>query len=211
MGVIKRGILGGFSGKVANVVGSSWKGKAVIKSLPLSVANPKTAAQTGQRTKFSAVVARASFLLTGVVKPMWDRFAQQESGYNAFVSSNIDAYNTSGVLTPADLIISNGTLTLAPIDTVSGAAAQADVQIDWTDNSGTGTALATDEACAVVWNATTDEWVVSSLQEARNEAGVAITMSTNLASSDVIHAWLAFRRADGTLVSITSYDTYTVS
>jgi len=30
MGTIKRGILGGFSGKVANVVGTSWKGIALL-------------------------------------------------------------------------------------------------------------------------------------------------------------------------------------
>ncbi len=40
MGIIKRGILGGFSNKVANVVGSSWKGINTMRALPLSVANP---------------------------------------------------------------------------------------------------------------------------------------------------------------------------
>ena len=59
MGVIKQGILGGFSGKVANIVGSSWKGIPVIKSLPLSVANPQTAAQTTQRNKLKGVVEAA--------------------------------------------------------------------------------------------------------------------------------------------------------
>ena len=48
MGILKQGILGGFSGKVANVVGTSWKGIAVIKAMPLSVANPKTAGQVAQ-------------------------------------------------------------------------------------------------------------------------------------------------------------------
>lgn len=37
MGTIKQGILGGFSGKVGNVVGASWKGIDYIRSLPSSV------------------------------------------------------------------------------------------------------------------------------------------------------------------------------
>jgi len=55
MGTIKQGILGGFSGKVGNVVGASWKGIDYIRSLPSSVSNPRTPGQVTQRTKFSMV------------------------------------------------------------------------------------------------------------------------------------------------------------
>ena len=92
MAVIKRGILGGFSGSVGNIVGSSWKGIATMKAKPLSVANPQTAGQTAQRTKFAGIVALASQFLVSIVKPLWDRFAQGESGYNAFVKENIDTF-----------------------------------------------------------------------------------------------------------------------
>lgn len=70
MATIKQGILGGFSGRVGTIVGTSWKGIAVMKSLPLSVANPKTAGQVGQRTKFSSVVALASVILSSIIKPL---------------------------------------------------------------------------------------------------------------------------------------------
>ena len=45
MGIIKKGILGGFSGKVGNVVGASWKGIDYIRSLPSTVRNPRTPRQ----------------------------------------------------------------------------------------------------------------------------------------------------------------------
>jgi len=210
MGVIKRGILGGFSGKVAGVVGSSWKGIAVMKALPLSVANPKTAGQVAQRTKFSAVVARAVFLLVNVVKPLWDRFAQQESGYNAFVSANIDAYDSSGDLTAADLVISQGKLTAPAGLAVSGTNGDPDVTATWTDNSGDGTALATDEAYFVVWNQTQDEWAIADSGTTRADSAILVSMPSEVATSDVLSGWLAFRRADGTIVSNTAYDTDTV-
>ena len=56
MGKIGRGILGGVSGKVANVVGSRWKGIDYIRAKPLSVANPRTLLQVNQRTKFALVL-----------------------------------------------------------------------------------------------------------------------------------------------------------
>jgi len=55
MGTIKKGILGGFSGKVGNVVGASWRGIEYIRSLPSSVRNPRTEAQVTQRTRFALI------------------------------------------------------------------------------------------------------------------------------------------------------------
>ena len=69
MGKIKQGILGGFSGKVAGVVGSSWKGIAVIKARPLSVANPKSPLQVAQRGAMAQIVMVARLLLASVLQP----------------------------------------------------------------------------------------------------------------------------------------------
>lgn len=57
MGTIKQGILGGFSGKVGTVIGSSWKGISYMKGRAQSTRNPKTAAQTMQRTYFKQLAA----------------------------------------------------------------------------------------------------------------------------------------------------------
>ena len=210
MGVIKQGILGGFSGKVANVVGSSWKGIAVIKSRPLSVANPKTAAQTGQRTKFSAAVALAVTVLTTLVKPLWDRFAQLQSGYNAFIKANIDAFSTAGVPTYANIVISQGSLLGQVINAINATNGSDSVEVTFTDNSGSGNALTTDEVYVMVWNETQDNIGVASGAETRGDASASLNMPTNCVTGDVLHAYLAFRKADGTLVSPTDYDTDTV-
>ena len=55
MGKIKQGILGGFTGKVGTVIGSSWNGIAYMKGLPQSQKDPKTAAQMRQRAFFREV------------------------------------------------------------------------------------------------------------------------------------------------------------
>ena len=98
MAIIKRGILGGFSNKIGNVVGTSWKGISVMRSLPQSVHNPKTEAQEEQRTNFAVASKLGSQLLDTVIKPFWDKRAIRMSGYNLWVQKNLDhwrRYNTS--------------------------------------------------------------------------------------------------------------------
>lgn len=205
MATLKRGILGGFTGSVANIVGSSWKGIDVMRSKPLSVANPRTAAQVAQRGKFASVVEVASFLLVALIKPLWDRFAQQQSGYNAFVSYNIDFFDSSGLVNFTDFSISRGSLTPAAIDNVIVNNGSADVEIAWVNNGGNGSALDTDLAYAAVYNATQDNWGQIGGNETRLDENTNVTMPTALATSDQLHVYLAFRRVDGTIVSNTEY------
>lgn len=205
MGTIKQGILGGFSGKVAGVVGSSWKGIAVIKSLPLSVANPRTAAQTAQRNKFAGVVAIASTMLATVVKPMWDRFAQGESGYNAFVKRNIGAFNLSGELDPTLLVISSGKMAATPIASVEAENGNQTLNIVWADDSGQGLKLQTDNAYALVVDA--DGIVLGSGSDGneRQDEDYSVPLNRIIVTGESLTCYLAFKRADGTVVSDSSY------
>lgn len=209
MGILRRGILGGFSGKVANVVGSSWKGIAVMKSLPLSVANPRTAPQVAQRNRFSNVVAFAIAILGTVIKPLWDRFAQGQSGFNAFISENIDLFVNESPAPPADLVISKGRMAATPISGVVVDGAGQDISISWADDTGQGFKLATDIPFVVVANLTTDEVLgyEQSLQD-RADTATVVAVPGNRAT-DTFAVYLAFRRADGTVVSNTAYSAFT--
>lgn len=210
MAKIKQGILGGFSGKVANVVGSSWKGIAVMKSLPLSVANPQTAAQVAQRLKMTNVVAFSKEILATVIKPLRDRFAVQQSGYNTFVSDNIALFATALPTTFADLEIASGKMASTAIGNLVGAASQATVAVSWTDDSGTGFKLAGDFAYVVGINETNGEIASIGGSNSRDEESTTITFDSNLTVADDIHCYLNFLRDDGTVVSDTSYMTDTV-
>lgn len=53
MGTYSNGVLGGFSGKVGTVVGSLWRGKQVMRSVPTASKKAPSAAQLQQRAKFS--------------------------------------------------------------------------------------------------------------------------------------------------------------
>ena len=110
MGVIKRGILGGVSNKVGNVVGSSWKGIATLRSLPLSVANPNTKAQKDNRTSFSIMSKLGSDVLATVCQPLWNRDAKQMSGFNAYVMYNKLAFDADPLEWLINPIMSKGNL-----------------------------------------------------------------------------------------------------
>ena len=110
MATFKQGILGGFSGKVGGVIGSSWKGIDTMRSQPSSVTNPRTNAQVANRSRFKSVSQLAAAMLTTIVKPLNDRFAQKMSGFNDFCQRNASAFDALGSFVPANLVLSRGKL-----------------------------------------------------------------------------------------------------
>jgi hypothetical protein len=201
---IKQGILGGFSGAVANIVGTSWKGIAVMKSKPLSVANPKTAGQVSQRGKFSNVVSFAQLILSTVIKPLWDRFASQQSGFNEFIQVNIDLFDAAMPSPVANLIISKGKMESTIPSSAVYDHSDKNIIIQWPNDSGEGFKLATDAAYIVALNVTKGEVAVDSSNAIRSDAGYDFQID-GWDLADVKHLYLAFRRSDGTIVSNTGY------
>lgn len=208
--VIKRGILGGFQNKIANVVGSSWKGIATMRSLPISVANPRTAAQVTQRQQFSGVSKFASAILTPIIKPLWDRFAQQESGFNAFIRTNISAW-VGDTLPDAYLILtSKGTVAPSNITSLGADSSDSRISVAWNATPG-GNSLPTDQAYVVVMNETTGD-VKGFANVAPRSAGTWQqngVMDQPSGTSFVL--WLSFKRADGSDVSNSEVSTGSVS
>lgn len=209
MAVIKQGILGGFSGSIGSVVGSAWKGIAVMKSKPLSVANPKTAGQITNRTAFALAASIASLLLADWVKPLWDRFASKMSGYNSFIQSNVE-FMLNGVITDFSLLIMS----------VGKLSTPATFSLDADDSDGTITFITIDPilnqfsansdiAVAVYYNETQDKWITTGDLGARNMAPFIFADAT-LVTGDVIHAWLSYKRADLSYVSNSTYATTVV-
>lgn len=203
MGVIKRGILGGFSGKVANVVGSSWKGIAVIRALPLSVNNPRTAGQVKQRSAFSEVSKFASSILTQWVKPLWDRTAQQMSGYNAFIQKNVDVVKAQGALQVPDLIMSQGKLGLTSILNSSEYAGNV-VNIDFDPTPVGSFQMDTDKAYALIVSEEGEVFGYSQGVVERKVGTVNVNLLREPSSGTVVYAILAFARTDGTIVGDSS-------
>ena len=203
MAIIQRGILGGFSNKIGNVVGTSWKGIAVMKSLPLSVANPRTALQVAQRNKFTYLSKLGSQLLASHIKPLWDRFAQRESGYNAFIRTNLPYVVGDTLFNAQDFKLSIGKLTSATITSAAFSEISKNLTLQWDQNSGQGLALADDQVYIVVAYGDGNQetlWVKGPTGLTRQNASAVIPVQDWQLGQN-IQVYLSFRRADGSMVS----------
>jgi len=81
MAILQNGILSTTTGKIGNVVGSTWRGKNVLKTHNPAPRNPRTVKQTAQRNIFSIVVAFITSMLYFV------------RAVNVYSKVNLPAYN----------------------------------------------------------------------------------------------------------------------
>ena len=207
MGKIKRGILGGFQGKVGTVVGTRWRGISVMRAMPEQVRNPNTMKQRSQREKFRLVsgfmkkfrpVIEQGFELNGVVN---------KTASNLGMSWNLK-HGTTGVypdivLDFTELRLAMGSLEGALNPQVS-ADTSGEVSFSWSDNSGKANAAADDEVLLMIYNEDTSE-ALYELQAANREAGTAILALPAGFAGDTLHAWIAFHKESEAISSVSQY------
>jgi Family of unknown function (DUF6266) len=201
MGTINKGILGGFSGKVGTVVGGSWKGIDYMRSKGNRRASAPTDKQRAQQAKFALVM---HFLqpMTGLLSISFRDFAIMMTGIN-----NAFAYNIRNAVTgvyPSFAIdyslalVSRGDLpnALAPAVT-SGAGSL--LTFSWTDNSGVGSAKATDLAILVAYCPALKQAIYTTAGDSRS----ALTAELNVQSfsGKAVETWIGFISADGKTVA----------
>lgn len=203
MGKITAGILGGFSGKVGNVVGGSWKGISTMRIMPASVANPRTTGQVNQRNKFSGVVDLAQSFLVNTIKPLNDRFAVKQSGYNLFVSRNIELFADNGSFQPDSAIkFGQGELGETQV-TYAGAGTGKDFRLTW-PTSVSGKQLSTDEAYICIIKGSADERAWYPTAATRADGAYEGDFFNGVDADSCF--FLTFRSADGTKVGTTTRD-----
>ena len=205
MGTIRKGILGGFSGKVGNVVGASWRGISYIRSLPQSVRNPRTAGQRSQRSKFALALAllkpMTSFLRTG-----WKLYAHRQSPFNAAMShalanAIVGTYPDYSV-DVSKVLVSRGNLQSA--SSATATAAGGNLTFAWNDNSGIGSAKQTDKALIAVLNLEKGEAITDTAGRERTEETQTVVLPADW-SGDEVQAYLGFVSEDGREVSNSAY------
>lgn len=205
MAKIKQGILGGFSGKVAGVVGTSWKGRAVMKSRPLSVSNPKTDAQVAQRGKFSDIAELASAILTTFVQPVENPISGDISGYNKFVKDNKAAFTDGHAINPGKFMCGGGKLVNLESASLAVSLGDDEVVLSWTNSAGMSALRLTDKVYCAVVNAKGELVCVSSGTSTRNDGSVTMSItdeSAVLQIGDTAYAIYAVVSADGRDVSV---------
>ena len=207
MGTFSKGILGGFSGKVGNVVGARWRGKDIMRSLPTRGTYIATQAQLDQRERFKTAV----MFLTPIKEILSAYFGKPQGDKSTFNLAT--GYHIKEALLPDDfgsyvidypkVLIGKGDLRGIADGGVAADANQA-LTIDWTDNSGQGNATAADELVVVVY------CEALNLFETANTAGTRHLTTAQMPlpaywSAQAVDVWATFVSADRKLAATSTY------
>jgi len=198
MGKYKKGILGPFSGKVGTVVGSTWNGIDYMRSLPRPSTKAPTDLQTIHRAKFG--------LVTGFLKPMsglvnlgYKSQASGMTGYNV-ATSDMMAAAVTGVypdflLDYTKVLFSKGSLT-GVYSVVATSGTPGEIGLTWADNTGSGTAKATDKAVVLIYNPARSAFVYNLNNGAERSAAADTIVLPAEFSGDTVQVWIAFMTPD---------------
>ncbi len=202
MGVIKQGILGGFSGKVGTVVGSFWRGISYIRAVAPNIANPRTPAQVNQRNKFKAMVAFLQPIQT-FINVGYKSFAIGQTAVNAAMSYNVKNAITGTApdfsVDYPNALVSRGRLTA--VETASASLEAGVLTVDWTSNAGDGNASSSDKALVLIYNPDRNQAkVVLESGAVREDATVDIA-ATGYLTGEELQVYLSFQKEDGSIVS----------
>lgn len=115
MAVVQNTLIGKAKQSVGGTTFSSWKGINVLKSRPVSVANPQTDMQVARRNALTWIVGLYASMAVAVKKG-WKKYAVKMSEYNAFTSDALkNAFDYAGApvvtLDPGMLKLTAGTVT----------------------------------------------------------------------------------------------------
>lgn len=205
MGTINKGILGGFSGKVGNVVGGSWKGIDYMRSKGTRSNFNPTEAQLTQQLKFKLGI-RFLQPLTGLLEIGFGNFAVKKTGVNSALSytlkSAIGGSFPAFEIVYSDVLVSRGDLpnVLSP---AAVAAANSVLNFTWTNNAGVGIAKDTDKAMLAAYCPALNQCIYTTGSAER----LAGADSLNLGSfaGQVVETYIGFISADGRNVATSIY------
>lgn len=200
-----QGVNGNWSGKVGNNVGAVSNGRTVIRIYQPIVSNPQSAAQMLQRSRLSIA---SSFLrsLAGIIKAGWKEVSKYGTAWADCIKQNMEeAISLVGgvyTLDESKVVMSRG-----GVDLPYGMSASNDgndLTFQWTDNSGVGTALATDVLVYLIKNKARGQWVAANSGVARSTRTFTYACPSAWTGED-IYVYAFFVRADDSDASSTQY------
>lgn len=210
MGRQTSGIFGDWKGRVGNLVGSSVYGTATIKTYKEHINDKKSASQISQRSAFKAAMYFGVQINSAICIPLLKRWAKNMSAINKFVSLNTGAFTSAGALIPANLVISQGKMMKASYTIPSSSINECEIDaVPVSDPF----ALPTDNVYVMATDGTFDEkgnpviLFQKKLEITRSvfESASPYNLVFDTPASADIHIYVSYLRADGSMVSDSSY------
>ena len=205
MAKLLNGINGPISGKVGAVVGYTWKGKAVIRSLPKKRTRPLSPLQLQQHAKFALMNKFLNPLLS-LLNITFSPVAVQMSGFSKAFSFNVKNAITG---TYPALTINYPMVLLGRGDLPNAASPSAlslhegELILTWVDNSGTGQSRATDKLYMAAYCEEYNSWIANVIETTRSAGTYSLKL--DLFKGKPVQTYFGFITADGKDVSDSVY------
>lgn len=165
MAILRSGILGHASGKVAGIVGARWKNKSYAREYVIP-ANPNTTPQQTQRNKFRIGVAFLKPIVGQVLNKYVDRFQKSMSGFNYILGVNIPYFLTPITFASVKLVLGK----LWGVAGLSASYSSHNIIATWTGTSYGNNGAPTDMVYRVAYSPTTGLWYFGTAEILRSAA-----------------------------------------
>lgn len=159
MARFKNGALGGFKGRVGNIVGSKWKGQSIMRARPDGVSNPRTDLQQNTRMRFALM---GHFLSTQreLVRIGFRTVVSTTTTHNEAMRYNL-AHAIGGEFPELFIDFSKVKLSFGDLSVLESleisAASSKSLSLNWVNNAGNGKSGADDLLILGVYDAESGE------------------------------------------------------
>lgn len=202
----KNGINGAFKGKVGQVVGVTWMGMEVMRSVPEAFTKAPTAAQLNQRR----ILAMVSSWLRPLKELIWigfQYFATGKSPMNSAVSfvmkQALTIENGHQQIDFPKVIFSRGELLISIIKDII-ALVDAILHIKWDNVPASALNKDDDQATFILYNADKEKFATFKNVAQRGDKEAVLQLPANFAG-DEIYGWMHYVNAKGDGISTTVY------
>ncbi len=195
------GVFTSMKGKLGNVVMQTWKGIQVGRTHVIP-ANPKSPAQTTNRTLFTELVSMFKAILIPLVHKFWNPFTgAHETGWANLIGAN-QLIGAGSEIDYEAVKITEGSLpgeaiSSATYDDLTGA-----VEVGWGDSHSAGSS-GSDLCLVVAYDTVNNKWAFSDATAIREEESAGCMLNSGLTPADII-SYLVFFTGDFTTPAITS-------
>lgn len=199
MAEVQNPITGRSKNKFANAIFSTWKGKNILRSKPLSVGNPRTTAQVKQRLRIG-FLAKKSSELGSLLRDSFKEVANGMTEFNAFVKRNYQNTDASGstpsFVSAEDVIVSAGSLAGLADPSVTIMSSQS-IKLEWSSQSASANCLGTDTVVLVGFDTVTKRMSVSANNTARSDYDFNFSFPNGLNSGSTVFYAVVLRQSEG--------------
>lgn len=201
-----KGVVGAYSGRVGNVVGSSWRHVDYVRSLPKMTGKKATESQIAQRTKFALAVAFLSPIKDLLNLGYSDKLLGKATGYNkalqSLLNSGISGTYPALTIDYAKVVIAKGSLSnlmgVAWTEPMPG-----ELEVTWAPETNQYNAFDDDSVVLLMYNKTKNFFSI--LESASRVDSILSLTLPAVYAGDTLEGWIFTGHRDGVKTSLSYY------